>query len=127
MYGRLTTAAVRSFQDSRSLEVDGMVGSRTRSELVTLHAAAERGRIISADPGLLRRGAYGEAVAALQYLLGRLGYSPGPIDGAFGTRTDGAVAAFQRSQALTVDGIVGDRSKAALVTALGLDGLLTCR
>ncbi len=127
VYGRLTTAAVRSFQDSRGLDVDGVVGSRTRSELVTLHAAAERGRIISADPGLLRRGAYGEAVAALQYLLGRLGYSPGPIDGAFGSRTDAAVAAFQRSQSLTVDGIVGNRSKTALVAALGLDGLLNCR
>ena len=126
-YGRLTTAAVRSFQDSRGLAVDGVVGSRTRSELVALHAAAERGRILSADPGLLRRGAYGAAVAALQFLLERLGYSPGPIDGAFGSRTDTAVAAFQRSQALTVDGVVGDRSKAALARALGLDGLLSCR
>ncbi len=127
VYGRLTTAAVRSFQDSRGLFVDGVVGSRTRSELVALHAAAERGRILSADPGLLRRGAYSEAVGALQYLLARLGFQPGPIDGAFGSRTDTAVLAFQRSKALTVDGIVGDESKRALAAALGLQALISCR
>ncbi|HLE38447.1 MAG TPA: peptidoglycan-binding protein [Acidimicrobiia bacterium] len=126
VYGQLTTAGVRSFQDARGLLVDGVVGSRTRGELAALHGAAEQGKVLAADGRLLRRGARGDQVRALQYLLDLLGFDPGPIDGSFGGRTDRAVAAFQRAQSLQQDGIVGTQSRAALAAALGLGSLLGC-
>lgn len=43
----------------------------------------------------------------IQTALQRAGFSPGPIDGIFGAKTLQAVKAFQRSQGLAVDGIVG--------------------
>ncbi len=62
----------------------------------------------------LRRGSSGASVTELQRLLGSLGYSPGPIDGIFGSMTDGAVRTFQRASELLVDGIVGPATWAAL-------------
>ncbi|MBI5156518.1 MAG: peptidoglycan-binding protein [Acidimicrobiia bacterium] len=127
VFGRLTTAAVRSFQDARGLFTDGVVGSRTRSELMVLRSAAENGRILASDGRLLRRGTAGDQVRALQQLLNLLGFNPGPIDGAFGSRTDRAVAAFQRASSLHPDGIVGTESRAALAAALGLGSIVDCR
>jgi SpoIID/LytB domain protein len=126
IYGRLTTAAVRSFQDARGLFTDGVVGSRTRGELVALRSAAENGRILGADGQVLRRGTTGNQVRALQHLLGLLGFDPGPIDGSFGSRTDRAVAAFQRARALQPDGVIGTQSRTALAAALGLSSLTDC-
>lgn len=62
----------------------------------------------------LRSGASGDAVRRLQQALSRAGFDPGTIDGAFGARTDAAVRAFQGALGLTVDGIVGPATWAAL-------------
>lgn len=48
-----------------------------------------------------------KATEDIQKKLSRLGYSPGPIDGIFGRRTEKAVKAFQHNEDLEVDGIVG--------------------
>ena len=57
--------------------------------------------------GTLRYGDSGVFVTYLQLALRRAGYAAGGIDGVFGTRTLNAVNAFQKSNGLTVDGIVG--------------------
>lgn len=46
-------------------------------------------------------------VATLQDALSALGYSPGAIDGIFGSGTKNAVVRFQRANNLSADGIVG--------------------
>lgn len=56
---------------------------------------------------LLRRGAHGEPIRALQGRLRELGFDPGGVDGDFGPRTEAAVLAFQRSRGLFADGVVG--------------------
>src|SRR4051812_249413 len=48
-----------------------------------------------------------EGVRDLQDALKILGHDPGPIDGAFGAKTESAVKAFQQVRGITVDGIVG--------------------
>jgi peptidoglycan hydrolase-like protein with peptidoglycan-binding domain len=55
----------------------------------------------------LKRGAKGQAVKDLQEALKALGLAPGPVDGAFGKKTEDAVKAFQQLKDLDVDGIVG--------------------
>lgn len=49
-----------------------------------------------------------------QYMLQDLGYYPGNVDGDHGPLTDTAVRTFQGDKGLTVDGIVGDTTWAAL-------------
>jgi murein DD-endopeptidase MepM/ murein hydrolase activator NlpD len=105
--GPRTRGAVLRFQRRRRLTVDGVVGPQTR------RALGRRGR-----PGLgsrvMRRGQRGWDVAALQFLLGRRGFSAGGIDGGFGAQTDSAVRRFQGASGLTVDGLVGPATLSAL-------------
>lgn len=56
----------------------------------------------------------GEDVKALQTLLNDKGYSPGKIDGIYGSKTRNAVKSFQRRANLTVDGIAGKKTTTAL-------------
>ncbi|EWS62524.1 spore cortex-lytic enzyme [Hydrogenophaga sp. T4] len=41
-----------------------------------------------------------------QILLGKLGFSAGPLDGTFGPQTQVATEAFQESQGVSVDGLI---------------------
>lgn len=56
----------------------------------------------------------GTAVRATQRALKKLGFDPGPIDGAYGPMTAAAVAAFQQTKGLVVDGEVGAQTTKAL-------------
>ena len=61
------------------------------------------------DPGasLIREGSRGPLVERLQRLLIERGFDPGVVDGIFGPNTKRAVVAFQTSNGLDPDGIVG--------------------
>jgi hypothetical protein len=58
---------------------------------------------------VLRKGAKGEQVKALQRMLYSMGYDLGPslVDGSFGSKTDAAVRAYQKGKKLEIDGVVG--------------------
>ncbi|MDX6254860.1 MAG: hypothetical protein QOJ11_1194 [Frankiales bacterium] len=104
IFGPVTEAAVRLFQEGAGLAADGVVGSLTWAALP--------------DGGpmpLLRRGATGEVVRALQRVLatgapGQWNVSPGAADGIFGPLTEASVRAFQGWGAVSQDGVVGDRT-----------------
>ena len=105
--GPLTHAAVRTFQRRRGLQVDGIAGPRTR------RALGRRGRP-RLGARMMRRGARGWDVAALQYLLGSRGYGPGGYDGGFGPNTEDAVRRYQRVAGLAADGVAGPATLRAL-------------
>lgn len=58
---------------------------------------------------VLKKGAKGEQVKALQRMLYAMGYDLGAskVDGDFGSKTDAAVRAYQKKNGLSVDGAVG--------------------
>lgn len=66
----------------------------------------------------LRAGDTGVEVVALQARLSELGLDPGPADGTFGSATTSAVYVVQKLHGLTVDGIVGEQTRAALAADL---------
>ena len=61
-----------------------------------------------------RSGDRGEKVKEIQTRLKRWGYYTGNIDGIYGKKTVAAVKYFQRQNGLTVDGICGEQTLAAL-------------
>ena len=66
---------------------------------------------------LVRQGDRDHPVKTLQYLLRERGHTV-TVDGIFGPRTDAAVRAFQRSAHLAVDGIVGPNTWGALIVTV---------
>lgn len=63
---------------------------------------------------LLKRGAAGPAVLALQKRLKELGFYKDVPDGYFGPKTEAAVKAFQKASGLKQDGKVGPKTQEAL-------------
>ena len=68
----------------------------------------------TASPDLLRKGDRGDDVKLLQHRLNILG-SQLTEDGIWGVQTDSAVRGYQYRAGLTVDGIVGAKTRAALI------------
>lgn len=70
------------------------------------------------DKPTLRRGDKGEYVTLAQTELINKGYSCGSFgaDGQFGAATEAAVRNFQKDHSLTVDGVIGSKTWAALDT-----------
>jgi len=124
-YGSTTQAAVMQLQKAQGLAVDGIAGPKTRAALESSPVSstaqtppsteATEDRMGFANPGLvLKRGSRNSDVTALQRTLKAQGYYDGPITGYYGNLTETAVIQYQKANGLTVDGMVGTNTKAAL-------------
>jgi peptidoglycan hydrolase-like protein with peptidoglycan-binding domain len=107
IFGPQTESAVRAYQNSRHLTVDGVVGAKTWSALIIQ----------------VQRGSTGDAVRALQGEFQFRNLSGDPhkgvqIDGDFGPKTEDAVRDFQQALAITVDGVAGAVTWRALVSGM---------
>jgi len=69
---------------------------------------------IETQETLLKVGSSGTDVKTVQQKLKNWGYYTGSVDGVFGSITKKAVEYFQRKNGLTADGIVGNKTLAAL-------------
>lgn len=67
---------------------------------------------------VLQEGSQGTEVTRLQEGLKKLGFYSSSIDSIFGSKTKQAVIAFQKSQQLSADGIVGEKTWSKLNEAL---------
>ncbi|MBW3594109.1 MAG: N-acetylmuramoyl-L-alanine amidase [Actinobacteria bacterium] len=109
-FGPSTTAAVRAFQQDRSILVDGIVGPDTWNQIVEASwYLGDRDLYLKHPP--MR----GDDIASLQARLNALGFDAGKEDGIFGVATDRAVRAFQKEYGVAGDGIFGLVSHAALM------------
>jgi peptidoglycan hydrolase-like protein with peptidoglycan-binding domain len=113
--GPQTRGAVLAFQRRAGLAVDGVAGPRTRRALGPLGRPRLGRRLIV-------RGSLGWDVSALQFLLRRRGFDPGPLDGFMGGQTAGALRAFQQRMGLFADGIAGPATLAALTGSVAGPG-----
>ena len=90
-FGPLTEHAVRDFQGSQGIAVDGIVGPITWARLFIT----------------VRLGSTGEAVKGVQVRMNLRQAAPIAVDGDFGPLTEQAVREFQQSRAIEIDGVVG--------------------
>jgi N-acetylmuramoyl-L-alanine amidase len=116
-YDERTSEAVRQFQSTRRLRVDGICGPETWSAL--LEAGFRLGdRVLFRQAPMLR----GDDIAELQETLGALGFDAGRVDGIFGDETKRALVEFQRNAGLTADGVCGPAAIAELRRVEGQAG-----
>lgn len=107
--GPMTKRAIRSFQKARGLQPDGVVGRRTRAAFGPFGGSLFGSRV-------LKRGMVGFDVSVLQFLLAKRGSPTPSLNSNFGEGTENAVRRFQRRMKLPADGVVGRRTRAALLT-----------
>src|SRR5437763_3673496 len=109
-YDEATERAVRAFQQSRGLSVDGMVGDETWRALDAARWRLGQRTLYQAVSAPL----VGGDVRQLQERLLEMGYDVGRADGIYGGRTARAVAQFQREVGLGPDGSCGPMTMNAL-------------
>lgn len=97
-FGPATAEAVKTFQRSQGIAVDGVVGAGTWSKLLPV----------------LSSGARSPQVRVLQQTLRDHGHKL-DVDGSFGPATKTAVRNFQSAKKLGVDGVVGVATWQALI------------
>ncbi len=105
-----TELAVRAFQQSRGLSVDGRVGEETWRALDAARWRLGARTLYHALPDPL----IGDDVRQLQERLLEMGYDVGRADAIYGARTARAVATFQREVGLSPDGACGPQTMNAL-------------
>lgn len=128
-FGRGTYDSVVSFQRSRGIGADGIVGKGTLNEI---NKALGGNNIPPVKPNpnpapppdnrkpvlnlsrTLKRGLKGDDVRTLQEILKNLGFYVGSLDGSYGTGTYNAVKNFQSKNGLGADGAVGIKTAAVL-------------
>ena len=140
VFGAGTARAVAAFQQAAGLAADGVAGALTWQALYEAARAggpspgasngggtstgsgtpAATGSGAGSDRPTLRQGNRGDDVFELQRLLIATGYlGDEGRDGAFGAGTQDAVVRFQRDEGLSIDGVVGAGTWAALYDAAG--------
>lgn len=123
VFDQSTENAVRVFQETFDLPVDGIVGQNTWYRIAYLYNAVKRLSELDSEgislseasrqyPGLLRPGDTGIGVRLLQYYLAVIGayydsVPPVQVTGTFDQQTTDGVIAFQKTYGLTPDGLVG--------------------
>lgn len=104
-FGEDTKAAVKRFQESSGLVVDGYIGPTTKDTLMS----------DDAQGNALSIGAKGDDVQRVQERLKALGYTK-KVTGYFGSDTDAAVKNFQSTNKLKADGKVGAQTMNTLMS-----------
>lgn len=135
-FDEATENSVKKFQKQFSLTVDGVVGKATWYKISYIYVSVKdlaeltsEGETLTGTqsagtwPGVvLRRGSTGREVEQVQFWLSSLAQFDSAIptvsvDGNFGAATERAVIAFQKSEGLTQDGVVGQATWDALYAA----------
>ncbi len=133
-FGTRTKEAVMKFQKKNKLLADGIVGEETLTLLyssagIPLESSAalsggsasstvSTSSSSSSSGSVLHYGSQNDQVRQLQQNLSALGFYSGSITGHYGSKTEAAVSAFQRSKGLSPDGIAGTKTLSTISSAL---------
>ncbi len=107
-----TKAALKEFQRLAGLSVDGILGPKTKAALEKGEDSyVDIGGVDVNDVGVI---IYSKEIENVQQTLKELNLYNGEVDGINGTGTKSAIKEFQKLAGLTIDGVLGPKTIAAL-------------
>lgn len=111
------TRATNWLLDESNLDKLAQAEAKVLAEHFSKQKNTESKGVCDVELKVLKKGAKGSEVKALQTLLIGYGYSCGSYgaDGSFGSATDSAVRAYQKAKGLEVDGSVGKATWSSLL------------
>ncbi|BBD64656.1 peptidoglycan binding domain-containing protein [Nostoc commune NIES-4072] len=119
IFGPITEEAVKRFQDSYKLSVDGIVGPATLAKLPGVGIGdGEEAPTKVVNRNKFRVGDRGEPVRVLQEQLIQAGYLEGEPNGYYGPYTADAVRRFQADNYLSASGVAGPTTRAKLYSSV---------
>lgn len=123
LFGELKSGqqlTVSANQKRYTISLDGIEAALQRTrDCVKQYAAA---RPAAPPPSTPPAAAGSGLVTAIQSLLTRLGYDPGPVNGVAGLKTNMAISAFQKSLGERGDGLPSETVRAQLEKAMAARG-----
>ncbi len=122
IFGNNTEYAVRVFQEQHGIPVTGIVNSKTLAAMEENNkrfVVQQQSRNVRSQMAVSRYGDRGRHVEDLQLRLAGSGFSPGEIDGVFGSGTANALKRFQRTKGVEATGELDSRTLQLLSAAQG--------
>lgn len=114
-FGGQTERAIKKFQQEHGLQADGISTPALAGLLQTAVQKKDAPDHKKTDGVYIKKGAMGAAVVAMQKALNKkMGSGTVAEDGVFGSDTVAALRKFQQDQGVTVDGVAGPQTFAAL-------------
>ena len=110
-FGNASLYALKCYQASKNLDVDGSCGPATRASLVNVTTAVNPYTMPSRP---FSTGSTGENVYWMQFQLNKYGSDTVDLDGSFGPAATAALKEFQRASGLEVDGWCGPATREKL-------------
>lgn len=131
-FGDATVKALKAFQKKNGLTQDGVCGAQTRTVLFAaspIYASATATptptstiTLTEATAVTIQSGSRGSVVLSLQKRLVELGYYTSRLDGVYLADDIAAIRAFQKANALTVDGKAGYLTQVTLYSSTAVRG-----
>src|SRR5210317_1278021 len=113
LFGSASKSALKNFQTQNGLISDGLIGKNTCNSLLDkTNVVTKKTNKLEIDNKVIQK--YSEALKKSQQKLKELNLYSGPIDGINGTKTKNAIKEFQKKAGLSVDGVLGPNTLAAL-------------
>ena len=114
IYSSATALAVKNFQASKGLNVDGLCGSSTLNALKNSAPIQDVKSNYAEIGSIIKSGMEGPGVVDVQNKLIAAGYLSGTADGYCGLATVEAIKKFQTAKGIKADGICGIMTYSAL-------------
>jgi len=115
LHGLLTRAAVMAYQHDKNLPVTGSISDKLLKQIL-LGAAGSKN---ASSAKMVIPEQTTAMIKAVQQILAKMGYEPGPVDGIMGAGTREAIKVFEKEQKMPVKGRISGALLNSLVKVTG--------